>query len=57
MCHGSEDPVVALAMGVAARDALAKAGHPVEWHTYPMQHQVSASEIGDVARWLAARLG
>jgi phospholipase/carboxylesterase len=56
MCHGTEDPVVALSMGVAARDALAAAGHPVEWHTYPMAHEVSAREIADVSRWLVDRL-
>jgi phospholipase/carboxylesterase len=57
MCHGTEDAVVAPAMGVAARDALLADGHPVEWHTYPMGHEVSAREIVDIARWLAARLG
>jgi phospholipase/carboxylesterase len=56
MCHGTEDPVVALSMGLAARNALEAAGHPVEWHTYPMAHEVSAREIVDVSRWLAARL-
>ena len=56
MCHGTEDPVVVLAMGVAARDALLADGHPVEWHTYPMAHEVSAREIVDIARWLAVRL-
>jgi len=56
MCHGTEDGVVALAMGVAARDALVADGYTVEWHTYPMAHEVSAREIVDVARWLAARL-
>jgi phospholipase/carboxylesterase len=56
MCHGSEDAVVAPSMGVAARDALVAAGHAVEWHTYPMAHEVSAREIVDVSRWLAARL-
>jgi phospholipase/carboxylesterase len=56
MCHGTEDPVVALSMGLAARDALSAAGHVVEWHTYPMAHEVSARELVDVARWLATRL-
>ena len=56
MCHGTEDAVVALSMGVAARDALVAGGQTVEWHTYPMAHEVSAREIADVARWLSARL-
>jgi len=57
MCHGSSDAVVDIAMGSAARDALVAAGHPVEWHSYPMGHEVSARELVDVARWLVARLG
>ena len=57
LCHGESDSVVALPMGVAAREALLAGGHPVEWHTYPMAHEVSAREIVDVSRWLAARLG
>lgn len=56
MCHGTVDKVVELSMGLAARDALVAAGHAVEWHTYPMAHEVSAREIVDVAHWLAARL-
>ena len=56
MCHGTEDPVVALSMGLAARDALTADGLQVEWHTYPMAHEVSARELLDVSRWLTARL-
>jgi phospholipase/carboxylesterase len=56
MCHGIDDPVVPLAMGASARGALVAAGHLVAWHEYPMQHEVSAREIADVSRWLAARL-
>ncbi len=56
MCHGSADGVVAPSMGIAARDALLAAGHAVEWHSYPMAHEVSAREIVDISRWLVARL-
>lgn len=56
MCHGTHDAVVELAMGLAARSALTAAGHPVEWHDYPMAHEVSAAEIRTVANWLVARL-
>ncbi len=56
MCHGSSDGVVDIGLGAAARDALTAAGHPVEWHEYPMAHEVSARELVDVARWLIARL-
>jgi phospholipase/carboxylesterase len=56
MCHGTEDPVVPLAMGQEARDVLESLGYGVEWREYPMQHQVCLEELADVARWLAARL-
>jgi phospholipase/carboxylesterase len=56
-CHGRHDPMVALPMGEAARDWLTTRNYPLEWHEYPMQHEVCADEIADVARWLRARLG
>jgi phospholipase/carboxylesterase len=31
-------------------------GYAVEWHEYPMQHEVCAAELGEIARWLRARL-
>ena len=57
ICHGRQDSVVAPWMGAAARDWLVSAGCAVEWHEYPMEHQVCAAEIAEIARWLVARLG
>jgi phospholipase/carboxylesterase len=57
MCHGQQDPVLPLALGLAACNWLRAAGYRVEWKEYPMQHQVSMPEIQDVAAWLRARLG
>ena len=28
----------------------------IDWHAYPMAHQVCADEIADLRRWLDARL-
>ena len=56
MCHGRMDPVVPLGMGTEARDALRAKGYAVEWHEYPMQHEVCAEELGEIARWLRVRL-
>ncbi len=56
MGHGNQDPVVPEARGKAARDLLTSAGHPVEWHSYPMPHAVIPAEIRDIGAWLAARL-
>lgn len=56
MCHGSQDPVVPLALGERSRDSLLQLGYAVDWRTYPMQHQVSAAEIDAISTWLNARL-
>ena len=56
MCHGRMDPVVHFAMGTEARDALKALGYPVEWHEYPMQHEVCAAELAQIGRWLRDRL-
>jgi phospholipase/carboxylesterase len=56
LAHGTADPVIALAMGVLSRDALLAAGVPVDWHTYPMGHQVCVEEIEALRGWLGTRL-
>jgi phospholipase/carboxylesterase len=55
MCHGRLDPVVHVTLGQEARDVLAGLHYPVEWHEYPMQHEVCAAEIAKVGRWLGER--
>jgi phospholipase/carboxylesterase len=57
MCHGRQDPVVSIAMGVEAREVLDSQGYSVEWHEYPMEHEVCAAELAQVSQWLRARLG
>jgi phospholipase/carboxylesterase len=52
MAHGTQDPVVVLERGAKSRDALVAMGHPVQWHTYPMQHAVHPREIADIAAFL-----
>ena len=52
LAHGRHDPMVTLARGAAARDALLALGQPVQWHAYPMQHSVCAEEIADLNAWL-----
>jgi phospholipase/carboxylesterase len=43
-------------MGTHSRDLLQALGVAVEWHDYPMAHEVSRPEIHDISVWLAARL-
>lgn len=50
--HGTQDDVVPLDTGAAARDALTKLGADVAWHEYPMPHSVHPAEIGAIADWL-----
>jgi phospholipase/carboxylesterase len=55
MAHGAADPVIASALGAASRAELERLGHTVDWHVYPMAHQVCAAEIADLRGWLGAR--
>jgi len=50
--HGTQDPMVPLAMGQSAHTVIQKGGWPVEWHTYPIPHSVSQAEIADIGHWL-----
>ncbi len=52
MCHGQQDPVLPLALGLAACNWLRAAGYRVEGKEYPMQHQVCLPEINEIAAWL-----
>ncbi|MCU0950671.1 MAG: alpha/beta hydrolase [Burkholderiaceae bacterium] len=52
LAHGSSDPVVPLARGVAARDQLVQLGYAVEWHEYPMPHSVCGEEVEAMAAFL-----
>ena len=56
MAHGRHDPVVPAAAGEASARVLRELGFQVDWHDYPMQHQVCAEEIADLRAWLGARL-
>jgi phospholipase/carboxylesterase len=50
--HGTQDPMVELPRGEAAKARLLELGHPLEWHTYPMQHQVCTEEITAIGTFL-----
>ncbi|MEO7478929.1 MAG: alpha/beta hydrolase [Lysobacteraceae bacterium] len=55
MAHGSLDPVVPEILGRSGRDALLALGMPVEWHSYPMAHQVCPPEVQALTGWLGTR--
>jgi phospholipase/carboxylesterase len=54
--HGPADTAVPMALGALSRDWLRGHGYSVDWHEYPMGHQVSAAEIADLRAWLGDRL-
>jgi len=53
MAHGIGDPVIPLVHAERSAQALQAMGFPVEWHRYPMAHQVCAEEIRDLGDWMS----
>lgn len=53
MAHGEFDPMIPIRFAQASCQTLVAAGHAVEWHSYPIGHEVCPPEIGDIERWLA----
>lgn len=56
MAHGSMDPVVVPQLGNISRDLLETEGYSVEFHSYPMQHEVNYDEVQDIRAWLIKTL-
>lgn len=55
MAHGAHDPVIPQRIAEASAQALKALGFGLEWHSYPMAHQVCAEEIHALGNWLDAR--
>jgi phospholipase/carboxylesterase len=55
MAHGTQDPIVPLALAKSSRDMLAQQSYQVEWREYLMPHSVCADEIEVIAVWLQKR--
>ncbi|NWF31831.1 carboxylesterase [Stenotrophomonas sp. SAM-B] len=55
MAHGTQDPVIPVAIAEHTAQTLGVLGLPVEWHTYTMAHQVCAEELHALGEWLEAR--
>ena len=50
--HGTHDGVLPFAWGVEACRHLEKSGLAVEFHEYPMDHQVIPQEMTNISAWL-----
>jgi phospholipase/carboxylesterase len=55
MAHGQFDPVVPYAGGDLSARKLRELGFDIDWHAYPMAHQVCAEEIRDLGDWMTRR--
>ena len=56
MAHGTQDPVVPLALAVSSRTKMEARGYKIEWREFPMPHSVCMEEIEVISAWLQARL-
>jgi len=56
VAHGSEDPMLPVAMGQASRDSLLQLGVPVSYREYPMGHEVRPELLRDVVEWLESKV-
>lgn len=54
MAHGENDPVVPFQAGQQSATFLQRMGFAIDWHHYPMGHQVCPEEIHDLGNWLDA---
>ncbi len=54
--HGSRDPMVDERFGQQSAARLRELGHPVEYHSYPIEHSVCMEEIKDIGRFISACL-
>ena len=57
LAHGSQDPVIPLALSEHTRQFLASLNYRLQCHTYPMPHSVCPEEIRDIAIWLERVIG
>jgi len=52
MAHGKHDPMIPIINAENTREALTRLGYTIQWHTYPMEHQVCMEEIQAVRNWM-----
>ena len=55
MAHGASDPVIPVVYAEQSAQLLKTLGFNVDWHRYPMAHQVCAEELRDLGDWMTQR--
>ncbi len=56
LMHGDFDSVVPFPLAQTCHQILSRHGQPMQWHHYPMDHQVCATQIEEIGHWLRQRL-
>jgi len=54
MAHGVHDPVVPYELGDQSRRKLEALGFLIQWHSYPMEHNVCPEEIRHIGTWITS---
>ena len=55
MAHGTQDPIVMLALAISSRTKMEAQGYKVEWREYPMPHSLCMEEIEEISVWIQTR--
>jgi phospholipase/carboxylesterase len=56
MAHGLVDEILPIYIAEMARDTLGGIGMQIDWHSYPMAHQLCPQEMQDIRRYIVTRL-
>jgi phospholipase/carboxylesterase len=56
LTHGEQDTLIPVEWGRASRDRLQELGADVEYHEFPMGHNVSMESLGVIYKWLEKHL-
>ena len=56
MAHGESDEILTLDVAERSRTVLGAIGAEIEWHQYPMAHNLCTQEVADLRQWLIRRL-
>lgn len=56
LAHGHHDPMIPMSRSVQSKAVLQQAGCQVQWHEYPMGHEICMQEIQALAAWIGKHL-
>lgn len=56
LAHGLSDEILPHSIGEQSKELLLSLGMQVDWHSYPIAHQICNAEIEDIRTWLLQQL-